>query len=106
MDSKKYEMIVCIVNAGFTGEVMEVAHKKGVMGGTMLHARGTANKEAEKFFKITITPEKDMIFMVVERTITDEVLKAIYDTVGLNTDANGIAFVLPVTNAIGIKEKN
>lgn len=103
MDQKQHEMIVCIVNAGFSGEVMEVAHGLGVKGGTIIHARGTANKEAETVFKITITPEKDMIFMVVPRDITDNVLKAIYEKVGFGTDANGIAFVLPVTNQVGIK---
>lgn len=103
MDQKTHEMIVCIVNAGFSGEVMEVAHACGVKGGTMLHARGTANKAAEKMFKITVNPEKDMLFMVVERTMTNDILKAIYEKVGLGTDANGIAFVLPVTNQVGIK---
>lgn len=103
MGEKKFEMIVCIVNAGFTGEVMEVAHAKGVKGGTMLHARGTANKKAETLFNISITPEKDMIFMVVNKEIADEVLKSIYERVGIGTEASGVAFVLPVTNQIGIK---
>lgn len=103
MDEKKHAMIVCIVNAGFSGEVMEVAHNLGVKGGTMMHARGTANKEVEELFNITITPEKDMLFMVVERTIVDDVLKELYKKVGPTTDANGVVFVLPVTNQVGIK---
>lgn len=103
MDSKKFEMIVCIVNAGFTGEVMEVAHANGVKGGTMLHARGTANKQAEIFFNMPITPEKDMVFMVVDKDITDTVLKALYERVGIGTEALGVIFALPVTNQVGIK---
>lgn len=103
MDQRTHEMILCIVNAGFSGEVMEVAHSQGVKGGTIIHARGTANKEAETIFKITITPEKDMLFMVVPKDITEKVLKAIYEKVGFGTDANGIAFALPVTNQIGLK---
>lgn len=103
MDQKKYEMIVSIVNAGFSGEVMKVAHELGVKGGTILHARGTASKQAESMFKITITPEKDMLFIVVERELTEAVLKALYENVGINTEANGIAFVLPVTNHVGLK---
>ena len=35
--------------------------------------------------------------------MTDKVLKAVYEKVGLGTSAKGIAFVLPVTNQIGIK---
>lgn len=99
----KNEMIVCIVNAGFTGEVMNIASSLGVHGGTMLHARGTGNKELENVFNISINPEKDMVFMVVDKSITDNVLKAIYEKLGMGTDANGVAFALPVTNQVGIK---
>lgn len=99
----KYEMIVCIVNAGFSGEVMEVAHSLGVRGGTMLHARGTANKEAEKIFNVSITPEKDMLFMVVTKDLTEKVLKELYEKVGFGTEASGIVFALPVSNQVGIK---
>lgn len=103
MKSIVNEMIVCIVNAGFSSEVMSVARKLGVKGGTMIHARGTANKQAEEIFNISITPEKDMIFMVLNKNLVDIVLKELYDRIGLGTDANGIVFSLPVTNQIGLK---
>ena len=47
--SNKYEMILAIVNAGFSETVMEAAKEVGARGGTVIHARGTANKEAEQF---------------------------------------------------------
>lgn len=104
MDSRfKNEIIICIVNAGFTGEVMTIASSLGVHGGTMVHARGTATKEIESIFNISVDPEKDMIFMVVDSSIVDNVLKAIYEKLGTGTDANGVAFALPVTNQVGIK---
>ena len=54
-----YELIVCIVNAGFSELVMDAAKEVGARGGTVIHAKGTANKDAEKYFKITIQPEKE-----------------------------------------------
>ena len=54
----KHEMILCIVNTGFSDIVMDAAKEVGARGGTVLHARGTANKEAEEFFHITIQPDK------------------------------------------------
>lgn len=54
----KYEMILCIVNAGFSETVMEAAKEVGARGGTVIHARGTANKEAEQYFHITIQLER------------------------------------------------
>ena len=57
MSASKHEMIMCIVNAGFSETVMEAAKSAGARGGTILNGRGTANKEAESFFHIAIQPE-------------------------------------------------
>ena len=37
--------------------------------------------------------------------IKDAILKALYDVVGSNTQAQGIAFALPVEDVIGIDKK-
>ena len=39
---KKYEVIFCIVNAGFADTVMDAARKEGASGGTVLKGRGLA----------------------------------------------------------------
>ena len=103
MKDIEYEMIVCIVNAGFSGEVMDVARREGATGGTIVHARGTANPNAEQEFQITINPEKDLLLLTVKSDIKDNILKAIYNEAGLGSDANAVAFSLPVTNVVGIK---
>ena len=53
-----HEAIFCIVNSGHSDEVMDAAKKLGATGGTVINARGTASKEAETFFHITVQPEK------------------------------------------------
>ncbi len=103
MDKRNFEMVFCIVNAGFSGEVMDAAREAGATGGTVIHARGTANKKAEDTFKITISPEKDLVMIAVHSDIKDQVLKNIYDNVGIGTDGNGIAFSIPILDAVGIK---
>ena len=100
-----YELIYCIVNAGFSGEVMEAARGAGATGGTVIHARGTANVDSEKKFHITIQPDKDMVMMLVPEDIKDDVLHAVYKKVGLDTDGNGISFSMPVNNVVGLKER-
>ena len=98
----EYEMIVCIVNTGFSDAVMDAARKYGARGGTVLHARGTANPEAESFFKIAIQPEKEMVMILVPREIKDDILHALYKSVGLNTEGQGIAFSMPVDSVVGL----
>lgn len=106
MCETKYEMIICIVNAGFSGNIMETAKREGAGGGTVIHARGTANKDAEEFFHIAIQPEKDIVIMVVPAAIKDNVLCAIYEKNGLETDGQGIAFSVPVLKAVGLSYSN
>lgn len=101
-----YEMIICLVNEGFSDAVMDSARKEGVRGGTVIHAHGTANKEAEKIFKVTIQPEKDMVMMLVPAKIKDNVLHSLYRDVGLDSAGQGIAFSMPVSKAVGINTED
>ena len=97
-----HEMVVCIVNDGFSDSVMTVAKKVGARGGTVINAKGTANAEAEKFFNITVQPEKEIVLIVVPVSIKNELLTALYKEVGLNSPGQGIAFSLPIDKAVGL----
>ncbi len=105
---EQFQVIMCILNAGFSEAAMDAARKVGARGGTIMHGRGTASKEAEKIFNITIQPEKEIIMILATTTIKDAIMKTLYDSVGVNTPAQGIAFSLPVDDVVGIgssKEK-
>lgn len=102
MASGKFEMILCIVNTGFSETVMDAAKEVGARGGTVIHARGTANKEAEQFFQITVQPDKEIVMILVPEEIKDDVLHALYRSAGLKTEGQGIAFSLPVDDVVGI----
>ena len=104
MAENRHELVVCIVNAGFSQNVMEAARTAGAHGGTIIRARGTANPEAEEFFNISIQPDKEMLMILVPTAIKDEVLKAVYKVNGLDKQAQGIVFSLPVNRTTTIKE--
>lgn len=97
-----YELVICIVNAGYSELVMDAAKEVGARGGTVIHAKGTANKEAEQYYKITIQPDKEMVMILVPEDIKDKVLHAIYQQAGLKSAGQGIAFSMPVDNVVGI----
>ena len=99
-----YEAIFCIVNSGYSEAVMNAAKKLGAKGGTVINARGTASKEAETFFHITITPEKEIVMILVPKKIKDDVLHALYKEVGLDTAGQGIAFSVPVDSVVGLSD--
>ena len=102
----EHEVIFCIVNAGFSDLVMEAAKEFGAGGGTVIHGRGTASLEAEMHYGITIQPEKEIVMILVPREIKDSVLHAIYNSAGLKTPGQGIAFAMPVNAVAGLIQKS
>ena len=78
MADKKKELVFCIINNGFSDLVMEAAKREGARGGTIFHARGTGNADIEKFFGISISPEKEVVLIVIDADIKDQVVSAIY----------------------------
>ena len=102
MNKYKHEVICCIVNAGFSDDVMDAAREFGARGGTVIRARGTASPEAERLFNIAIQPEKEMVLILVESKIKDDILHALYKAVGLKTPGPGIAFSMPVESVVGL----
>lgn len=103
MENKKTtDLVLVVVNPGYTEEVMEVARAQGATGGTVLHARGCGLTGAEKFFGVTIQPEKELIMIVAKDEISCNIMESIAKEVGPGTDAGAVSFSLPVNDAIGI----
>lgn len=99
---KTYELIFCIVNAGFSGTVMDAARAAGATGGTLLRGRGSAGKEAEDFFHIQIEPEKEIVMILAPVEIKDAIMTSIYKEAGLASAGQGIIFSLPVSRTAGL----
>ena len=106
MTTNNHEVIFAIVNSGFAEEAMEVARANGARGGTIINARGVAREDAAAFFGITIHAEKEMLMMVVEKTIRDDILNALYKEMGMGKKAQGIAFSLPVSDVAGLVKES
>ena len=102
MKTNDHEVIFAIVNSGFADDVMDIAREQGVRGGTILNARGVVKEEAAAFFGITLHQDKEILMMVVEKSIRDNVLNAIYKQMGMAKKAKGIAFSLPVSDVAGL----
>ena len=102
MKTNDHEVIFAIVNSGYAEDVMDIAREQGVRGGTILNARGVVREEAAAFFGITLHQEKEILMMVVEKSIRDKVLNAIYKEMGMAKKARGIVFSLPVSDVAGL----
>ena len=102
MKSYKHEVIMCIVNSGFSEAVMDAARELGARGGTVIRGRGTANLEAEKLYGIAIQPDKEIVMILIDSNLKNDILHALYKAVGVNTPGQGIAFAMPVEDVVGL----
>lgn len=102
MKTDNHEVIFAIVNSGYADDAMAVAREQGARGGTILNARGVAREKEAAFFGITFHAEKEILMLVVEKTIRDQVLNALYKEMGMGKKAQGIAFALPVSDVAGL----
>lgn len=101
-----HEMIVVILNEGFTDAVMTAARAAGASGGTVIHAKGTNTKETEKFFGVSLANEREIIYIVTDSDKKADIMNNIDKECGVTSEVGAICFSLPVTNAIGIRNYN
>ena len=88
---------------GQTDLVMDAARSGGARGGTVIHAKGTAAAGSKTFFGLSIAEEKEMIFIVADAESKREIMRAIMQQAGANTDAHAVVFSLPVSEACGFR---
>jgi nitrogen regulatory protein PII len=100
--SERFELIISIINQGFSDELMDAARSAGAQGGTVFHARGTARKEEEKFYGISIQHEKEIVAIVARKAQRRAILDALQGACGRNTQANGVFMALPVEQSVGV----
>ncbi len=97
----KNVLIITVADKGNSETVMDAARSAGATGGTVVRAKGTGASIA-KFFGISISEEKEMIYIVAKREHRDAIMRAIMDMAGKGSDAHGIVFSLPVDSVLGI----
>jgi len=98
----EHNLIIVILNRGYSEEVMEAALEAGATGGTLLNARGCGIAGMEKFFGVTITPEKEMIMIVAADALSDAIMNGIAEKAGLTTEADAVSFSIPVNHVVGL----
>ncbi len=98
------EMIIAIINRGYADFVIDAARDAGASGATVLYGRGIfANPQKDTFLGgVKIQGEKEIILIVVKKSIRKKVMQEISDRTHLQEKGNGISFCIPVNNIMGL----
>lgn len=97
------EIVIAVVNRGFSEDVMSAAKEIGVRGGTIVHARHTDIEDEQKFFGISLQAEKEIVAILIPDSQKKELMQAISKKCGLKTQAHGIVIALPVESYAGLE---
>ena len=98
----KFKIIVSMVKTDFTNKVVDAAKEAGGTGATIIPARGTGIREAKTFFGLTLEAQTDVILFLLEEHLVRPVIEAIYSAGEFMNPGTGIAFVIPVDQAVGL----
>ena len=98
----KFDLIISVVNQGYSDEFMVLARKAGAGGGTVINARGIAHQGPVKFFGISVQDEKEIIAILSTRERKAPIMQAVSQAFGISSQAEGIIFSLPVDSVAGL----
>jgi len=96
------DLIIAVINHGFSEEFMNVAKEAGATGGTVVHARGLAHEGPVKFFGISVQEEREIVLVLSNREKKLPIMEAVSRSCGITTKAEGLIFSLPVENVMGL----
>lgn len=102
----QFELIVTIVNRGYSDFVVDATRNAGASGGTIVNGRGTGVHEKDSILGVSIQPEKEMVLTLVKKDEKSKILKAIVEGVNLNQEGKGLCFSVPVEDLVGINHLN
>jgi len=99
-----FKLLIVFVEDSKTEEVIKAAREAGATGCTVVNnARGEGYDAPKSFFGLTLTTQRDVLMMLVERHLSREILEHI-GVIG-EFDAKpgtGMALQLDVEDAIGV----
>jgi nitrogen regulatory protein PII len=102
MGEIKHDLIIAIINQGYSDEFMTAAREAGATGGTVLSARGLAHEGPVKFFGVSVQDEKEIVIILTSREKKVPIMQAVSQVHGIASKAEGIIFSLPVDSVLGL----
>ena len=100
---KEHNLILVVLNQGYTDVVMHTACDAGATGGTVIRGRWVGAEALEQFHGITLQDEKEVLAIACLREKRNAIMDAINAKHGLNTPQDAFVCSLPIDRMIRLK---
>lgn len=101
MSEAKHSLIAAVVRRGFSGDVMDAARSAGARGGTVIHSRGVGNDEIAGVWGMNAQDETEIVLIIADAEDKVNLMRAVSEKCGVNSDAKGIIMSLPLDSVTG-----
>lgn len=95
------DLIISIIDQGYSDEFMSAAREAGARGGTIINARGFIH-QGLKFFGVSVQEEREIILMVTSREKKNDIMQAVSKDYGITSKAGGLIFSCPVDSIMNL----
>ncbi|MGN1162850.1 MAG: P-II family nitrogen regulator [Christensenellales bacterium] len=96
------EMIVAMINRGYSDFVIDASRDAGATGATVLYGRSSIKKDDEFLNGVPLQAEKEIILILVKKSLRKKVMQEISKRTHLQERGNGVCFCLPVSQVMGL----
>ncbi len=99
-----FKLIIAFVEDSKTDDIIDAAREAGATGCTVInHARGEGKEAPKSFLGLSLTTQRDVILLLVEKHLSREILEHI-GVVGEfdKKPGTGVAIQIDVDDAVGI----
>lgn len=96
------EMIVAMINRGYSDFVIDASRDAGATGATVLYGRSSIKKDDDFLNGVPIQAEKEIILILVKKSLRKKVMQEISHRTHLQEKGNGVCFCLPVSQVMGL----
>lgn len=103
MQENDYQIIVALVNQGYSEEVMGGGASGGRGGRTGAAQPRVGSEEALSQWGFSLQGEKEAVMILAKAESKLAIMQAICDNCGLQSEAQGIVLSLPVDNVVGLE---
>ncbi len=101
MENSNMKALHIVVNVGFGEKIVEYIRSQGSCGATIINARRYSFKHHE-IMGISTDKEKEIVLTIIDSDAADRIMASVKQYSGFKTEAHGICFTLPVSDAVGL----
>ena len=93
-------LILAVCRRGHTDAVMATAKAHGARGGTVIKGRLSGSEDLEQAYGLDLTPEREVVAIVVPRDKRGPIMDAVNAAHGLRQEAQTILCALPIDHIV------